>query len=65
MKRLESFEETAQSIPDVGKNCALCIHFPTCGIIRLYGQTIEPNFPDTIESNNLAWICKQYREGDI
>ena len=57
-----SLEEQLDPVPKMGKNCALCVHFKVCGIVPLYANTIEPAFPDAIKANDLAWICKMYKE---
>lgn len=61
----KSLEEQLPDIPKMGKNCMLCIHQKVCGILPLYANTIEVAFPDAIKTQDLAWICKMYKEVDI
>lgn len=58
----KSLEEQLEQVPQNGKNCMLCVHQKVCGILPLFANTIEPAFPEAIQTNNLAWICQMYKE---
>lgn len=60
-----SLEEQLDPVPSNGRNCALCMHFKVCGIVPLFANTIESNFPEAIKTQDLAWICKMYKEVEV
>lgn len=59
-----SLEEAGDGLTEqaLTKSCMTCSHFKTCAILGLFKSGIEPQFPEIIKSENLAWICSEYDE---
>lgn len=51
---------------NVKRNCLICSHNKVCTIYQLFKQGITPQVPeDIIKGEDLALICKMYKEDDI
>lgn len=59
-----SLEEAGEGLEEkaLTKSCYLCSHFKVCSVFGMFKSGIEPQFPDAVKAENLAWICSVYDE---
>lgn len=59
-----SLEEAGEGLTEkaISKSCMTCGHFKVCAIYGLYKSGIESQFPEVIKAEDLAWICRSYKE---
>jgi hypothetical protein len=46
----------------MAKSCLFCSKNSVCAIFGLFKSGIEPQYPNAIKTENLAWICSEYEE---